>query len=93
MASLSRELARWVAALRYEDLPPAVVDHGKVHTRQGTGREFIWDFEEEARRIPGVIPVLPIPGEQFEEMIATCGSLDREARADKLVGLTLSRKK
>ena len=29
MASLSRELAQWVAALRYEDLPPAVVDRAK----------------------------------------------------------------
>ena len=29
MASLSRELARWVDALRYEDLPPAVVDRAK----------------------------------------------------------------
>jgi hypothetical protein len=29
MASLSRELARWVSALRYEDLPPAVVDRAK----------------------------------------------------------------
>ena len=29
MASLSRELARWVHALRYEDLPPAVVDRAK----------------------------------------------------------------
>jgi hypothetical protein len=66
---------------------------GKVHTKQGTGREFIWDFDEEARRIRGVVPLLPIPPEQFEEMIATCASLDREARADKLVGLTLSRKK
>src|SRR5438309_6407241 len=29
MTSLSRQLARWVAALRYEDLPPAVVDRAK----------------------------------------------------------------
>jgi hypothetical protein len=66
---------------------------GKVHTKQGTGREFIWDFDEEARRIRGVIPQLPIPPEQFEELIATCSNLDREARADKLIGLTLSRRK
>ena len=24
---------------------------GKSYTKQGTGREFIWDFDEEARRI------------------------------------------
>src|SRR2546428_13665782 len=29
MASLSRQLARWVAGLRYEDLPPEVVDRAK----------------------------------------------------------------
>src|SRR5713101_5588591 len=29
MTSLSRHLARWVAALRYEDLPTAVVDRAK----------------------------------------------------------------
>src|SRR5919197_5998328 len=29
MASLSRELAQWVVGLRYEDLPPAVVDRAK----------------------------------------------------------------
>src|SRR5688572_6828777 len=65
---------------------------GKVHTRQGTGREFIWDFEEEARRIRGVLPVLPIKADQFEEIISTCGALDRQTRADKLVQLTMPRK-
>src|SRR5713226_2129364 len=29
MTSLSRQLARWVVALRYEDLPPAVVDRAR----------------------------------------------------------------
>src|SRR3989442_4895173 len=29
MTSLSRQFARWVVALRYEDLPPAVVDRAK----------------------------------------------------------------
>src|SRR5499426_65346 len=29
MASLSRQLAQWVVGLRYEDLPPAVVDRAK----------------------------------------------------------------
>src|ERR1700704_2749874 len=35
MPSLSRQLAQWVAGLRYEDLPPAVVDRAKgvtLHT-------------------------------------------------------------
>jgi len=66
---------------------------GKSYTKQATGREFIWDFDEEARRIRGVIPGLPIPAAQFERLIATCRDLDREAAAATLVELTLSRQR
>ena len=62
---------------------------GKSYTKQATGREFIWDFDEEARRIRDVIPGLPIPAAQFEEIIATCRDLDRQDRADTLIQLTL----
>ena len=62
---------------------------GKSYTKQSTGREFMWDFEEEARRIRDVIPGLPIPAAQFEDIIATCRDLDRQDRADKLIQLTL----
>jgi 2-methylcitrate dehydratase PrpD len=64
---------------------------GRSYTRQGTGREFIWDFNEEVRRIRGVIPGLPVPAAQFEEIIASCRDLDRQDRADKLVQLTLKK--
>ncbi|MGZ5093119.1 MAG: MmgE/PrpD family protein [Burkholderiales bacterium] len=62
---------------------------GKSYTRQGTGREFVWDFEEEARRIRGAIPSIPIPEAQFETIIATCRDLEKADRADKLIQLTL----
>jgi 2-methylcitrate dehydratase PrpD len=62
---------------------------GKSYTKQATGREFIWDFNEEVRRIREITPGLPIPASRFEEIIATCRDLDREARADKLIRLTL----
>jgi 2-methylcitrate dehydratase PrpD len=62
---------------------------GKHYTKQSTGREFMWDFAEEARRIRDVIPGLPIPAAQFEDIIATCRDLDRQDRADKLIQLTL----
>ncbi len=62
---------------------------GKSYTKQSAGREFIWDFDEEARRIRDVIPGIPIPPAQFEAIIATCRDLDREDRADKLIQLTL----
>jgi 2-methylcitrate dehydratase PrpD len=64
---------------------------GKSYTKQGTGREFIWDFDEEVRRIRAIIPGLPIPGTQYEEIIATCRALDEQARADKLIQLTLKK--
>ena len=35
MASLSRQLAQWVAALSYQDLPAEVVDRAKGLTLQG----------------------------------------------------------
>jgi len=62
---------------------------GKSCTKQSTGREFIWDFNEEARRIRELIPGLPIPAAQFESIVATCRDLERHERADALIQLTL----
>ena len=62
---------------------------GKCYERQSTGREFIWDFEQEVRRISDVIPGLPIPAAQFGEIVATCRNLEKEARADNLIKLTV----
>jgi 2-methylcitrate dehydratase PrpD len=62
---------------------------GRSHTRQSTGREFMWDFDEEARRIRDVVPGLPIPAARFDEIVTTCHDLDRQARADRLIRLTL----
>jgi hypothetical protein len=62
---------------------------GKSYTKQSTGREFMWDFSEEARRIRDVIPGLPIPAAQFEAIIATCHDLNSQDRADRLIQLTL----
>src|SRR5579859_4397415 len=62
---------------------------GRSFTRQATGREFIWDFEEEVRRIYGVVPGIPIPAEQFDALITACRQLDSLPRADELINLTL----
>ena len=62
---------------------------GRSYTKQGTGREFIWNFDEEARRIRPVAPGIPISASRFEGLIATCRDLDRADRADTLVRLTL----
>ena len=62
---------------------------GKSYTKQSTGREFMWDFEEEARRIRDAIPGLPISQSQFEDIISTCRDLDNQDRADRLIQLTI----
>ena len=64
---------------------------GKNYTKQSTGREFMWDFAEETRRIREAIPGLPIPPAQFEDIVATCRDLDRRDRADTLIRLTLKK--
>jgi 2-methylcitrate dehydratase PrpD len=64
---------------------------GKSYTKQATGREFIWDFNEEERRIRAIIPGVPIPAQQYEEIIATCRDLEQQARAAKLVEMTLKK--
>jgi 2-methylcitrate dehydratase PrpD len=64
---------------------------GRSHTRQGTGREFVWDFDEETRRLRDVVPGLPIPPAQYESIVATCRTLDRQDRADALIRLTLQK--
>jgi 2-methylcitrate dehydratase PrpD len=73
---------------------PSVTIHlkdGRSFTRHATGREFIWNFDEEARRIRGVIPGLPVAADQFEQLITACQNLDRLDRADQLIQLTLPR--
>ena len=63
---------------------------GRSLTREGTGREFIWDVDEQARRIRGVAPGLAITETQFAELIDCCRHLDRlDQAAEKLISLTI----
>jgi hypothetical protein len=65
---------------------------GRSHTREGTGREFIWDFEEQAQRIQPVTPGLAISAEQFAELIDTCRHLQRaDTAGQELIALTIPR--
>ncbi len=63
--------------------------NGQRYTAQGTGREFIWDFNEEVRRISGIVPGLPISAAQFEKIIDACRDLNKQERADALIKLTM----
>jgi hypothetical protein len=63
---------------------------GRSFTREGTGREFIWDFEEQARRIRPLASGLGVPEAQFAGLIDTCRNLDRiDGAGDRLIALTI----
>jgi len=63
---------------------------GRSFTRDGTGREFIWDFEEHVRRMRGIAPGLAIGEAQFAELIDACRHLDTiDAAANHLIALTI----
>lgn len=91
------ELMKRVTIIPSHDMPlfaPRITiftKDGQSYSKQATGREFIWDFSEEARRIREVITGLPIPATRFEEVVATCSELDRQERADRLIQLTMAK--
>ena len=63
---------------------------GRSFTREGTGREFIWNFEEQANRIRPITPGLAITPERYEALIDACRNLEREAVASEpLIKLTI----
>jgi 2-methylcitrate dehydratase MmgE/PrpD-like protein len=63
---------------------------GKSYTREGTGREFIWNFEEEVRRIRPIAPGLAISEAQYDRLIDSCRHLDTLDHAgQRLIGLTI----
>ncbi len=63
---------------------------GRSFTKEGTGREFIFDFDELARRLAPIEPGLKISPARFAELIATCRSLETVlGAARKLIGLTI----
>jgi 2-methylcitrate dehydratase PrpD len=63
---------------------------GRSYTREGTGREFIWDFEELARRLRPISSGLAIPEARYERLIDTCRRLDGiDNAAAALIELTI----
>src|SRR5215475_7521058 len=55
MASLSRQLAQWIAGLRYEDLPPAVVDRAKGVTLHALASVLLGATSPEGQRAIALI--------------------------------------
>jgi 2-methylcitrate dehydratase PrpD len=66
---------------------------GRKHTRRSTGREFIWDFDEEVRRLADIGPALPIPESRWRRLIEACRKLEDLPKASEVVRLTVARKK
>ena len=63
---------------------------GRTLSKQGTGREFIWDFEEQARRLSPIAPGLAISPARFAELIEACRHLDEiDGAAGRLIALTI----
>jgi len=64
---------------------------GRSYTKEGTGREFVFTFEELVARNQPVIPGLPIGQSRYLELVDTCRTLERhDGAAPKLIGLTRS---
>jgi 2-methylcitrate dehydratase PrpD len=64
---------------------------GASHTAFATGREFMFDFDEEVRRIRELAPQLPISTARFDELVESVRVFDREPLAARLIPLTFSR--
>jgi hypothetical protein len=63
---------------------------GRSFTREGTGREFIWNFEDEADRIRPIATGLAITLERFEGLIDACRTLEQQETAwEPLIMLTI----
>jgi 2-methylcitrate dehydratase PrpD len=68
----------------------AFTKDGKSYTKEGTGREFIFDFEGLIKRMSPVTPGLPVPAAQFAQLVDACRHLERVDKAtDRLITLTI----
>jgi len=63
---------------------------GRTLTKEGTGREFIFDFDELAERLRPITPGLAIGPQRYEELIAACRGLETlDSAARRLIALTI----
>jgi 2-methylcitrate dehydratase PrpD len=63
---------------------------GRTLTREGTGREFIFDFETLVQRLSPIEPGLAISPARFAELIDACRHLDAiDSAVIRLIGLTI----
>jgi 2-methylcitrate dehydratase PrpD len=65
--------------------------NGQQYSRTATGREFIWDFDEEVRRLGGIETGLPIAPGQYRELTEACRNLDALDTASHLIDCSLTK--
>jgi 2-methylcitrate dehydratase PrpD len=63
---------------------------GRALSKEGTGREFIFDFETLVGRLSPIAPGLAISPERYAELIGVCRGLDKlDNAAERLIALTI----
>jgi hypothetical protein len=63
---------------------------GRTLMKEGTGREFVWDFEEHVHRMQSVRSGLAISPDQYDTLVDTCRRLDTVENAGiRLIALTV----
>jgi hypothetical protein len=63
---------------------------GRSLTKEGTGREFIFDFEELTRRLSPIASGLSVSAAQYVQLTNACRHLDTvDNAAQRLIGLTI----
>jgi len=64
--------------------------NGRTYTREGTGRELIFDFDGLVRRIRPITPGLAIGEAQYDRLVDSCRNLETLDRAaGTLIALTM----
>ena len=64
--------------------------NGESRTKEGTGREFIWDFDTLVSRIQGIGNGLGISAGQYRQLVDACRNLHRaDQAAQQLIALTI----
>jgi hypothetical protein len=66
-----------------------LMNDGSSYVDEYTGDEFKWDFEEDARRLQGSIPGLPISPERYEEFVDTVRRLDELNSVQQILQLSI----
>jgi 2-methylcitrate dehydratase PrpD len=70
---------------------PRVTIHtrdGIAHTLEATGREFIMNFDQLAKRLAPIGAVVPVGEPQYAELVAECRQLDHAGDVGRLIALT-----